>query len=298
MRNALLTVAATLSLAAGFAACATGAPPAPLPPPTAATPLASSLPPGVRDSGSYDASADFAGLAPDAGPQLSPAEAVRAAVGAPDRDERDRALDAGRHPAEMLAFFGIAPGMRVAELIAGGGYTTELLARVVGERGTVFAENPRFILDRFAATPWNARLAKTAMKNVARVDRELDDPLPAEATNLDAVLLVLSYHDTVWMKVDRARMNQAVFTSLKHGGVYGIVDHSARAGAGTRAVETLHRIDEKAVIDEVTKAGFKLAAEADFLRNPDDKRDWNDSPLAAAGKRGTSDRFVLKFVKP
>jgi predicted methyltransferase len=63
-------------------------------------------------------------------------------------------------------------------------------------------------------------------------------------------------------------------------------------------VQTLHRIDEKTVIDEVTKAGFKLAGEGTFLRNAADPRDWNASPMAAGEKRGTSDRFVLKFVKP
>src|SRR5690349_17958952 len=58
--------------------------------------------------------------------------AIAAVVAAPDRSSADRALDGGRHPAEMLAFFGIGPGMHVAELGAGGGYTTELLARTVG----------------------------------------------------------------------------------------------------------------------------------------------------------------------
>jgi len=136
------------------------------------------------------------------------------------------------------------------------------------------------------------------MANVTRVDRELDDPLPPEAQNLDAVFLVLVYHDTVWQGVDRARMNAAIFRALRPGGVYVIVDHSARAGTGTADVQTLHRIDEEVVKTEVPQAGFKLAAEGDFLRNPSDPRDWNASPRAAAEKRGTSDRFALKFVKP
>jgi len=83
-----------------------------------------------------------------------------------------------------------------------------------------------------------------------------------------------------------------------HGGVYGIVDHSGREGTGSNEVSTLHRIEEKVVREEIEHAGFKLAASGDFLKNPKDARDWNDSPKAAAEKRGTSDRFVLKFVKP
>jgi len=116
--------------------------------------------------------------------------------------------------------------------------------------------------------------------------------------DLDAVLIVLLYHDTVWMKVDRARMNRAVFDALAPGGVYGVVDHSARPGSGVSAAESLHRIEEATVRSEVESAGFQLAAEGDFLRNPDDARDWSPSPRTAGERRGTSDRFVLSFVKP
>jgi predicted methyltransferase len=277
-------------------ACAQDATPPPLPPPTVSAPLASSLPqPSAPDNAATDAGL---ALAIDAGPARSPEDAARAAVSASDRDEKDRALDAGRHPAEMLAFFGIAPGMKVAELVAAGGYTSELLARDVGPLGVVWAENPSFVLDKFAAGPWATRLGKPVMANVRRSDRELESPFPSDATNLDAVVMVLFYHDTVWLKTDRAKMNKAVFDALKSGGVYGIVDHAARAGAGTSGAQTVHRIEQKTVVDEVTKAGFKLAAEGDFLKNPNDKHDWNASPMAAADKRGTSDRFVLKFVKP
>src|SRR5262249_57506353 len=137
-------------------------------------------------------------------------------------------LDAGGRPSEMLAFFGIAPGMRVAELGAGGGYTTELLARTVGPSGVVFAQNSPLILSRFAEKPWSARLEKPVMRNVVRLDREFDDPLPPEVRDLDAVLVVLFYHDTVWMHVDRPRMNAAIFRALRPGGVYAIVDHTPR----------------------------------------------------------------------
>ena len=225
-------------------------------------------------------------------------EAIRAVVAAPDRNAADRALDGGRHPAEMLAFFGIRPGMRVAELGAGGGYTSELLARAVGPTGIVYAQNSPFVLQRFAEQPWSARLATPPMHNVVRVDREFDDPLPPQARNLDAVLIVLFYHDTVWQGTDRAGMNRAIYDALRPGGVYGIIDHSATPGSGTADVQTRHRIDEPVVVQEVTAAGFQFVADASFLRNPADPRDWNDSPSAAAERRGTSDRFVLKFIKP
>lgn len=224
--------------------------------------------------------------------------AIAAIVAAPDRSEADRALDAGRKPAEMLAFFGIQPGMRVAELGAGGGYTAELLARAVGPTGKVYGQNTQMLLDKFAQKPWSERLQKPVMKNVVSVVREFDDPLPPEAKDLDAVLVVLFYHDTVWMKTDRDRMNKAIFNALRPGGVYGIIDHNAKPGTGTDAAQSVHRIEERVVVDEVTRAGFRLKAQAEFLRNKEDPRDWSTSPSAAGEKRGTSDRFVLAFVKP
>jgi len=228
-------------------------------------------------------------------PAASP---IEAAVAASDRSADDRALDAGRKPAAVLAFFRVAPGQKIGELFSGGGYTTELLARVVGDAGVVYGQNTKDVLDKFARKPWTERLAKPVMKPVVPVERPIDEPFPPEATNLDAVIMVLNYHDTVWMKADRAKMNAAVFAALRPGGVYGIVDHSAVAGSGTRDAGTLHRIDEDVVKQEITAAGFRLDGESDVLRNPEDKRDWNSSPNAAGARRGTSDRFVLRFVKP
>ena len=223
---------------------------------------------------------------------------IRAAVDAPDRTDDDRKLDRGRKPAEFLAFIGVRPGMRVAELGAGRGYTTELLARVVGPSGVVFAQNAPAMLQRIGDQPWVERLARPANQRVVRVDRPFDDPLPPEATNLDLVLINALYHDTVWLKVDRAKMNAQVFAALRSGGHYVVSDSSAKAGTRDADAERLHRIDEQLVRDEVLAAGFKLESESPLLRNPNDARDWNASPRAAGERRGTSDRFLLKFVKP
>jgi predicted methyltransferase len=257
------------------------------PPPASPTPPSAALSP-----------APSASAAPAPSATLSVPDYVRAAVEAADRSPEDRALDAGRKPDLMLAFFGIQPGMKVAELGVGGGYTSELLARVVGPTGKVYGQNSPMILEKFANVPWSARLAKPALGNVVRADREFDDPLPPEAKGLDAVLDVLFYHDTVWIGTDRAKMNRAIFAALKPGGIYGIVDHSALPGSGLNSVQTLHRIEESTLRSEIEQAGFQLVAEASFLRNPNDTRDWSDSPRVAGERRGTSDRFVLKFKKP
>ncbi len=221
-----------------------------------------------------------------------------AVVNAPDRTEDDRKLDPGRKPAEMLELLDLKPGMKVAELGAGAGYTTELIARAVGPSGVVYAQNPPAFLNSFLKERWPARLQRGAMKGVVSLARDFDDPLPPEAKNLDEVVMNAIYHDTVWTKVDRARMNRAVYAALQPGGRFIVVDSSAKAGSGDTAAQTLHRIDEQLVRDEVEKAGFKLESSSDFLRNTLDARDWNASPGAAGEKRGTSDRFALRFVKP
>ena len=231
-------------------------------------------------------------------PAALTADQLATLVGAADRTAEDRALDPGRKPAEFLAFTRVGPGMRVGELMAGGGYTTELLSRAVGPGGVVYGENPRWVLERFAQAPWSARLAR--LPNVKRVDQELDAPLPSPETDakLDLVVSNAIYHDAVWNKVDREKMNRAVYRALKMGGSYVVCDSSAQAGAGESVAETMHRIEEKLVRDEIEKVGFKLVASGDFLRNPDDARDWNTSPRAAAEKRGTGDRFCLRFERP
>jgi predicted methyltransferase len=93
------------------------------------------------------------------------------------------------------------------------------------------------------------------------------------------------------------KVNAAVFQALKSGGRYAIVDHSAKDGSGVKDIE-LHRIDEQFLMDEVQKAGFRLAARSRALRHPDDDRTWVASPRVAGERRGTTDRFMLLFKKP
>jgi predicted methyltransferase len=186
--------------------------------------------------------------------------------------------------------------MRIAELVAGAGYTAELLARAVAPNGVVYAQNPKYVLEG-SGELWSARLARPAAKTIVRVDSELDDPFPFEAKDLDLVVVNLVYHDTTALGVDRQKMNLAVFAALKSGGRYAIIDHGARPGRGFADAGTLHRVDERTVREEVERVGFQLEKEGDFLRNRADTRDWNASPQAAAQRRGTSDRFALVFVK-
>lgn len=269
-------------------------------PETTEAPAASEATEASAAAGASEASAASAKSDTPDTPTATPTPDDHAArvVAADDRDPADTALDAGRHPAELLRFFDVQPGMRVGEMMSGGGYSVELLARAVGPEGAVYGVNSPFILERFAAAPWAARLEKPVNGKVVRLDREFDAPFPDDVRDLDQVWSILVYHDFFWMETDRAAMNANIFAALKSGGVYAVVDHSAALGSGDRDVKTLHRGDEATIRHEIEAAGFRLIEDADFLRNPDDDRAWNASPSAAGEQRGQSDRFVLKFRKP
>ena len=225
---------------------------------------------------------------------------IKASVDSPSRPPQDRALDAGRRPDQMLAFFGIQPGMKVGEIFAGGGYTTQLLSAAVGPDGIVYAQNPVFPPERkLIADAFQKRLTNPQLKNVVAISKgyAADDFLGVASGSLDAVITNMNYHDLALFKADRDKVNAAVFNALKPGGEYCIVDHSAKAGSGLNDLK-LHRIDEDFVIGEVEKSGFKLAAASAALRHPEDDRTWITNPQGSGARRGTSDRFMLKFVKP
>ncbi|MGB8598483.1 MAG: hypothetical protein WCE88_03175 [Burkholderiales bacterium] len=251
-------------------------------------------------------------------------ERIAGIVGDADRSAADRTNDLRRKPDQLLAFIGIRPGMVALDLSAGGGYTTELLARAVGLTGKVYGQSaPPRAADspaRPAVTPeGNAappipspqaapaaprgnsaqalaeRAKNPAVSNIIAVVQKFEDPVPAALASggLDLVTLMFNYHDLGHMGVDCARMNQAIFAALKSGGIYVIADHSGRPGTGISEAGTLHRIEEAFLRREVESAGFKLDGHADFLRNPSDPLDKN-TPEPPQPK----DEFILKFVKP
>ncbi len=215
-----------------------------------------------------------------------------ALVAAPDRSDADRVADRRRDPVPFLAFAALKPGMKVLDMGAGGGYSTELVARVIGPTGTVYGQNPP---DRFerARNAFATRAATPAMKNSVTLLRPYDDPLPADVHDLDMITYLFFYHDTTYLDVDRAQMNRKLFAALKPGGVLVIADHSAKADADASVGKTLHRIDEGMLRREVEAAGFKLVAEGNFWRNPSDPRDFSTQQPT-----GAVDNFVLKFQKP
>ena len=125
------------------------------------------------------------------------------------------------------------------------------------------------------------------------VIRDFDDPIPPDVKALDLITFFFAYHDVTYMPVDRAGMNRKMFAALKPGGFLIIADHSARPGDGITVARTLHRIEESVLRGEIEAAGFRLVEEGNFLRHPEDPRDFNVNRPT-----GPIDEFVLKFQKP
>jgi predicted methyltransferase len=224
-------------------------------------------------------------------PLPSFAQDYAAIIAAPDRSDADRQTDQRRDPVKLLNFTGVKAGMTVLDMGAGGGYSTELMARSVGPSGKVYGQD--FEKSARATERFEARMKTPAMKNVVALDRKFDDPLPEGVGNLDLITFYFFYHDTTYMTVDRAAMNKKLFAALKPGAFLVIADHSAKAGAGTSVGKTLHRIDEATLKSEVEAAGFTLVGEGDFFRHPEDTREEK-----IFGAKLPVDEFVLKFQKP
>ena len=216
-----------------------------------------------------------------------------AIVASEDRSEGDRKADQRRQPAKLLAFTGVRGGMKVLDMEANAGYSTELLARAVGPTGAVYAQDTAAIIERFVKDKFDIRAQKPVMKNVVHVIRDFGDPIPPDVSGFDLITFFFAYHDVTYMEVDRATMNRKMFEALKPGGLLIIADHSARPGDGTSVGKTLHRIEESTVRQEIEAAGFKFVAAADFLRNPEDPRD-----TAVFRPAIPVDEFVLKYQKP
>jgi predicted methyltransferase len=213
------------------------------------------------------------------------------------RPEADRARDADRKPAEVIALTGIHPGAKVAEMLPGGGYFTRIFSKLLGPQGTLYAwmnlpatnaapggRDPAAAIRALAADP--------NYRNIRLANLDPSTPLPEK---VDLVWTSLNYHD---MKnrpgADLVAINRMVFDALKPGGLYMVIDHAAERGSGARDTQARHRIDPELVFKEVTAAGFKLLQQSELLKNAADDHTRSSHDV----ERGKTDQFVLLFQRP
>jgi predicted methyltransferase len=224
---------------------------------------------------------------------------IRSALGDPRRPADQVMRDALRKPGQLMAFAGIVRGARIAELMPGGGYFTRLLSAAVGEKGRVYAYVPSEEIKNCAPSetaPGLALARDRAYSNIVVVVGPIDDFHAPES--LDLVWTAQNYHDLYdpfMGPADLSRVDKAIFRSLRHGGVFLVIDHAAAPRSGVRDTNTLHRIDPAVIKRDLAAAGFRLEAESAVLRNPADAHTLRVFDPAI---RGRTDQVVLKFVKP
>jgi predicted methyltransferase len=216
------------------------------------------------------------------------------------RSAGDLKRDALDHPADMLRLIGIKRGMTVADIMGADGYYSELASYVVGPTGHVLLINNR-PFDGWSEAERKPRLADGRLANV---EHRTVDPgqMNLGADSVDAILLIKVYHDLYWVDADKKLwpdidapiVLDQIVRALKPGGVLLLVDHSARAGAGSADASALHRIEEPFARKDFESRGLHVIGRSDLLRQPNDKRDQVSYKPPLLGK---TDRFVLVFKK-
>jgi predicted methyltransferase len=230
----------------------------------------------------------------------SSASIYEVAVASDARPDSDRARDAGRKPAAVLEFFDIEPGMTVLDMFTGGGYYAEIISEVVGEQGKVIAQSNHAYLG-FVGDVFEERFGSGRLTNVEVLMAE-NNELSLQADSLDAVMLVLSFHDLYysdpengWPRIDGPAFLAELKKGLKPGGIVAVIDHYAETGAPAETGSSVHRIDPAIVMADMEAAGFVMDGQSDLLRNPaDDLR----KTVFAPEIRGKTDRFIMRFRNP
>ena len=230
----------------------------------------------------------------------SDADIYDAAVAHAGRSDNDLKRDPTEKPAEMMRLAGIKPGMNVVDVLAAGGYYSELLSFVVGPQGHVLLLN-NTAYDTFSNNVWRERIEKHHLTNVEHRTVDMASMGLGEGT-FDAALMNKVYHDLYWVspqdgwpKIDAGAVLDQIAHALKPGGVVLVVDHSAKPKTGSSAAQDLHRIEEGFMREDFEAHGFEYVTKSNVFRRPDDARDQITYKGAMLGK---TDRFVYVFRKP
>ncbi len=228
-----------------------------------------------------------------------PLKSLEMALSAPERSDDDRTRDARSRPDVTLKMLDIRPGDVVFDVFGGGGYYSELIARVVGEDGKVYLHNNQAYLN-FVNKALTERMANNTLPQMVQHDREVDD-LGMQPGSLDAAMIIMSYHDLFyddqangWPQIDHQHFMQQIHTGLKPDGRFLIVDHQANPGRQAMDSQSLHRIEKGFAVEQIENIGFELMAESAVLANPDDDK---KTSVFAPEMRGKTDRFILVFKK-
>jgi predicted methyltransferase len=220
------------------------------------------------------------------------AERMRAALAAPERAAENKARDADRKPIESVQFFGIETGDTVVELVAAGGWFTEVLSAAVGPSGKVYASNPPFLVQADAEKALHDRLGNVVAVHGLLAEAGLVGTADAAVTAMNLHDVYNGYNNVPGSEQAAVDFLRSIHAALKPGGVLGVIDHVGVEGQDNAA---LHRMLPQQARDALTKAGFTIEAESDLLANSaDDHTKMVFDPTI----RGTTDQFVFRARKP
>jgi len=238
-----------------------------------------------------------------------------------------------RHPQETLEFFGIEPGMTVVEGLPGGGWYTKLLLPYLGKDGHLVGADyaleiwPNFPFGteefvetrRTWTTDWTADAEGWRDEDSATIAAFVFGSMPASmAGTADAVFFARVLHNLANFEEEGGFLTAAladVYTVLKPGGTFGVVQHQARDEMSDEFADGSHGYLKKAfVIAAAEQAGFEFVAESDMNANAKDRPSaedivWRLPPTLATSADnaelkatmeaiGESNRMTLKFRKP
>lgn len=226
-------------------------------------------------------------------------DAIAAAVAEPSRPASDTVRDANRKPAQVLAFVGVKAGDKIGDYAAGAGYFTRLFAALAGSTGHVYASVPSALfkypnivkgiaeIQSYAVAHPNTTVILASALDAAKYPEKLDIFWISQNYH--------DLHDPFMGPVDMAAFNRTVYSALKPGGLYIVLDHNAAKGSPDDVTDTLHRIEPSTVRREVEAAGFKFEGESTVLANAQDPR---TAGVFDPSIQGRTDQFILKFRKP
>jgi predicted methyltransferase len=224
---------------------------------------------------------------------------VTQAINKPGRLESDLTRDARSRPDVVLPLLELKPGDSVADIFAGAGYYSELLATLVGPQGTVLLHNNQ-AYKKFVDKGLKERMEGRDPGNIKLHDREATD-LDLGEGQLDAAMIIMSYHDLFyaepesgWNAIDSDDFLAQIYRALKPGGRFLIVDHQSKPGRGMEDAQTLHRIEQGFAVQDIEAAGFHLSGASAALRNSSDDHSVTVFDKSITGK---TDRYILVFKK-
>jgi predicted methyltransferase len=231
-------------------------------------------------------------LAPTAHAQDEQVARMRTALASPARPAESKARDASRKPIESIQFLGIKTGQTAIDLIAAGGWFTEVLSAAVGPTGKVYSSNPPFLVQADAEKALHDRLGNVVAVHGLLAEAGLVASADAAVTALNLHDLYGGFQGNPGSEAQAVGFLQAVYAALKPGGVLGVIDHVGIAGQDNAA---FHRMLPQQARDVITKAGFTIEAESSVLAQPADD---HTKPVWDPAVSGKTDQFMIRARKP